>query len=83
MRLPAGTKALRFAVYRARDGKPKGRAFARGSRAPSGAGVYRLVLRDRALVRRLRPGSYVLQVAAGRSASSLGRPSTVAFTVTR
>jgi hypothetical protein len=82
MRVPAGTEAIRFALYRARDGKPTGRPLARGSRAPSRPGVYRLVLRDRALVRKLRPGSYVLQVAAGRSASSLGRQSTVAFTVT-
>jgi hypothetical protein len=83
MRLPAGTAVVRFAVYRARNGRRAGRALAIGYRLPSRSGFYRLVLRDRALLRRLTRGRYVLQIRAGRSRSDLGATATIAFTVTR
>jgi Chitobiase/beta-hexosaminidase C-terminal domain len=83
VRLPAGTRAIRFAVYRARDGKPTGAALASGARVPSHAGSYRLTLRSRSLARKLRPGRYVVQVRAGRDAGHLGAAASVAFTVTR
>jgi hypothetical protein len=83
MRLPNGTEAIRFAVYRTRNGSPTGTALATGSREASRAGNYRLTLRSRALLRKLNPGTYVLQVRPGHSRSDLGRTSTVAFTVTR
>lgn len=83
MRLPAGTGVVRFAIYRARKGKATGRALAIGYRVPARAGAYRLVLRDRALLRKLKRGRYVLQVRPGRSRSDLGATSTVGFTVTR
>jgi hypothetical protein len=83
MSVPAGAKSIRFALYRARDGKPTGTALATGSRTPARAGSYRLTLRSPSLLRKLRPGRYVLQIAAGPSRSRLGTPSTVAFTVTR
>jgi hypothetical protein len=83
MRLPAGTETIRFAVYRARSGKPTGTALVTGSRRPARAGSYRLTLRSRALLRKLKPGRYVVQIRAGRSAGDVGRTSTVAFTVTR
>jgi hypothetical protein len=83
MRLPAGTATIRYAVYRARNGKRTGAALATGSRVPSRAATYRLTLRSPALLRKLKPGTYVLQVRAGRSTGNLGSVSTVAFTVTR
>jgi hypothetical protein len=83
MSLPAGATSIRFALYRARDGKPTGTALATGSRTPARAGAYRLTLRSPALLRKLRPGRYVLQIAVGPSRSRLGTPSTVAFAVTR
>jgi hypothetical protein len=82
MRLPAGTQVVRFAVYRTRNGKRVGSALAVGYRVPSSAGVYRLVLRDRALLRKLKRGSYLLQVRPGRIRSDLGAIATTAFTVT-
>jgi hypothetical protein len=82
MRVPSGVDKIRYALYKARDGKPAGRALARGSRTVR-PGTYRLTLRTRALLRKLRPGRYVLQVTAGRDAGALGRTSTVTFTVTR
>jgi hypothetical protein len=83
MRLPAGTAVVRFAVYRARGGRRVGRALAIGYRVPSRTGAYRLVLRERSLLRKLTRGSYVLQVRPGRSRRDLGAVATVRFTVTR
>ncbi|MEA2248990.1 MAG: hypothetical protein QOH46_3519, partial [Solirubrobacteraceae bacterium] len=84
MTLPAGTRVVRFAVYSARNGRRVGKALAIGyRRLPSAAGRYRLHLRNRALLRKLRPGRYVLLVTPGVSRRALGRTSTVKFTVTR
>jgi hypothetical protein len=83
MRLPAGADTVRFAVYRARSGKPTGAALATGSRRVSRAGTYRLTLRSRTLLRKLTPGAYVVQVRAAGSGRQPGRTSSVAFTVTR
>jgi hypothetical protein len=83
MRLPAGTAVVRFAVYRARGGRRVGRALAIAYRVPSRTGAYRLVLRERSLLRKLTRGSYVLQVRPGRSRRDLGAVATVRFTVTR
>jgi hypothetical protein len=82
MRLPAGTKVVRFAVYRARGGKPAGKALLAGFSVTPRAGNYRLVVRDRALLRSLKPGRYVLRAQPGRSRSDLGAPSKAVFTVT-
>jgi hypothetical protein len=83
MRLPQGTGAVRIAVHRARDGRRSGSALLVASRSPRAAGVYRVALRDRSLLRRMRPGQYVLEVRAGRSAATLGRVTRVAFRVIR
>ena len=83
MRLPSGTDTVRFAVYRARNGKPTGSALATGSRKPSRAGTYRLTLRSPSLLRKLKPGAYVLQVKAGSARNGQGPAASVAFTVTR
>jgi large repetitive protein len=83
MRLPSGTDTVRFALYRARNGKPAGSALATGSRTPSRAGTYRLTLRSSSLLRKLKPGAYVLQVRAGSAGSGQGPAASVAFTVTR
>ncbi|MEA2249338.1 MAG: hypothetical protein QOH46_3867 [Solirubrobacteraceae bacterium] len=82
MRVPAGARVLRFAIYRARSGRPAGQALAVGYRLVSRTGTVRLVLRDRALVRRLKPGRYALRVQPGSSRSDLGTPTTAVFTVT-
>jgi hypothetical protein len=82
MRLRAGTKVVRFAVYRARAGKPTGRALVTGVAVTPRAGSFRLVIRDRALLRSLKTGRYVLRVQPGRSRSDLGAPTTAVFTLT-
>src|SRR5919197_6586245 len=41
MRVPAGANTIRYRLYRARDGKPAGRALATGSR-PGRPGLYLL-----------------------------------------
>ncbi|HEX2102504.1 MAG TPA: hypothetical protein VHF51_02560 [Solirubrobacteraceae bacterium] len=83
MLLPAGTKAVRVSVYKARNGKKTGRALFTVNRAPRAVGVYRLTLRNRALLRKLRTGSYVMEVRAGRNGAELGSVRRIAFTVTR
>jgi hypothetical protein len=83
MRLQDGTKAVRIAVYKARNGQRTGSALFTTNRAPRAGGLYRVTLRDRALLRKLRAGSYVMEVKAGRSAASLGTVTRIAFTVTR
>ena len=82
MRVPQGTNALRIAVYKARNGQKTGSALLRTTRTPR-AGLYRVTLRNRSLLRKLRAGSYVVEVQAGRSAASLGSVRRIAFTVTR
>jgi hypothetical protein len=83
MQLPSGTDTVRFALYRARNGKPAGSALGTGSRKPSRAGTYRLTLRSPSLLRKLKPGAYVLQVRAGSARNGQGPAASVAFTVTR
>jgi hypothetical protein len=83
MRLPSGTDTVRFALYRARNGKRTGSALATGSRTPSRAGTYRLTVRSPSLLRKLKPGAYVLQVKAGSARNGQGPAASVAFTVTR
>jgi len=82
MRVPQGTNTLRIAVYKARNGQRTGSALLRTSRTPR-AGLYRVTLRNRSLLRKLRAGSYVVEVRAGRSAASLGTVRRIGFTVTR
>jgi len=83
MRLKAGTKTVRIAIYRARNGKKTGRAVFTTTRTARAAGLYRATLRGRTLTRALKPGAYVMEVQAGRSASSLSAVRRFAFTVTR
>ena len=45
--------------------------------------AYRVTLRNRNLLRKLRAGSYLVEVRAGRSAASLGTARRVTFSVTR
>jgi hypothetical protein len=83
MRLPQGSDVVRIAVYKARNGKKTGRALFTTIRTPRSGGLYRVTLRNRSLLRKLRAGSYVVEVQAGRSAASLGSVRRIAFTVTR
>jgi|tagenome__1003787_1003787.scaffolds.fasta_scaffold20839370_1 hypothetical protein len=83
MRLKPGTKTVRMAIYRARNGKKTGRAVFTTTRTARAAGLYRATLRGRTLTRALKPGAYVIEVQGGRSAASLSAVRRFAFTVTR
>jgi hypothetical protein len=83
MQMPRATQVVRIAIYRERNGRRAGSALARALRLPSGSGRYVVRLRDRALLRSLRPGRYTIDVTPGRDLDDRGRTSTVTFTVTR
>lgn len=83
MRLESGAQVLRVAVYRARGGRPAGKALFIARRLPRTGGVHRITVRDRRLLRQLRPGLYVLEARAGQSAATLGSAARVIFRVTR
>jgi hypothetical protein len=83
MRLPEGTHVVRIAIYKARNRKKAGRALFTTIRAPRAAGLYRVTLRNRALLRKLKAASYVMEVQAGRSATSLSPVRSVVFRVSR
>jgi hypothetical protein len=70
MRLPAGSRAVSLRIYRARGGRPSGRPLVSTVRTVSADGRYAVTIRGTA-VRRLRAGSYVLQVRSGRSRTAL------------
>jgi hypothetical protein len=82
MQLPNGTKIVRITIVRLRNGRPERTPVAVRITRPKRAGLYRLQLRDRALLARLRPGQYVLQVKAGRSATRLGTTASLRFAIT-
>ncbi|MEA2324394.1 MAG: large repetitive protein [Solirubrobacteraceae bacterium] len=83
MRLPAGSRVVRVRFHRIRNGRADRVAMAVVLRSPVTTGRYVLALRDRALLRRLRPGRYVAEVSAGRSRADLRRTARVTFSVTR
>jgi hypothetical protein len=83
MRLKPGTKTVRMAIYRARNGKKTGRAVFTTTRTVRAAGLYRATLRGRTLTRALKPGAYIVEAQGGSSASSLSAARRFAFTVTR
>jgi hypothetical protein len=83
MRLRQGTKVVRISIYKARNGQKRGRALYSTTRATSASGAYRVTLRSRSLLSKLRPGSYVMEVRAGSSRASLGALRRIGFTVTR
>jgi hypothetical protein len=83
MGAPSGANVVRVAVYRARDGKKTGQALFVGYRAPSRAGQFRITLRDRSLLRKLKAGQYVVEIRPGASRSALGSTATRSFRVTR
>jgi hypothetical protein len=82
MNVQEGTSVVRFAVYKARGGQKTGRSLYATTRTPTHAGLFRVVLRSSKLAN-LKPGQYVMEVRAGRSAASLGAVKKFAFTVTR
>jgi hypothetical protein len=82
MDVQEGTSVVRFAVYKARGGQKTGRSLYTTTRTPTRAGFFRAVLRSSKLAK-LKPGQYVVEVRAGRSAASLGAVKKFAFTVTR
>jgi len=82
MNVQEGTAVVRIAIYKARNGARTGRAVFTATRTPRSAGLLRATLRSSTLSK-LKPGRYVIQVRAGRSAASLGSPNQFGFTVTR
>jgi hypothetical protein len=82
MNLQPGTHAVRIAIYRARNGRKTGRAVFTTLRVPRSDGLYRTVLRSRA-ISRLRAGRYVVEVRAGETRNSLGRISSRRFQIVR
>ena len=83
MRLPAGTEVVRVAIFRSRDGHKTGPAIARALRLPDRSGSYVITLRSRDLVRRLKPGRYVVEVTPARDLDDRGATSRATFSVTR
>ena len=81
MRLPRGTEVLRVAVYRERNGRRTGGALVRALRLPAVSGPYVVHMRSRDIVRRLRPGRYVLEVTPGRDLDDRGATSRIRFRV--
>jgi len=83
MTVRSGTRVVRVSVYRARSGRKVGPALATVFRAPSRAGLFRVTLRDRTLLRRLRAGQYIVEIRPGTSRSALGATARRTFRVTR
>ena len=82
MNVQQGTNVVRIAIYKARNAVKTGRALFTTTRTPRSAGLFRVTLRSSKLSN-LKPGAYVMEVRAGRSAATLGKVSRVVFTVTR
>jgi hypothetical protein len=82
MNVQEGTNVVRIAIYKTRNGLRTGRAVFTTTRTPRSAGLFRVTLRSSKLSK-LKPGQYVMQVRAGRSAASLGPAKRIAFRVTR
>ena len=82
MRVQEGTNVVRIAIYKARNGQKTGRALYTTTRTPTKAGLFRVSLRSGKLAH-LRAGSYVMEVRAGASASTLGSARRITFAVTR
>jgi hypothetical protein len=80
MQLASGTNVLRIRVYRRRANGKKV-LLASGTRAPDRTGLYRTVLKDPLLRKRLTKGSYEVEVTPGTSQSALATPSRAAFRV--
>jgi len=83
MRLPAGTEVVRVAIFRSRDGHKSGTAIARALRLPESSGSYVITLRSRDLIRRLKPGRYVVEVTPARDLDDRGATSRATFSVAR
>jgi hypothetical protein len=81
MNVQQGTRVVRIAIFRARNGKKRGAAVFTTTRTVSTAGLLRVTLRDRSLLRKLRAGQYVMEVRAGQSRRTLGSASRFAFRV--
>jgi len=81
MRVQEGTNVVRIAIYKSRNGQRTGRALYVTTRATR-AGLLRVTLRSRSLLRKLRAGTYVMEVRSGQSVASLGGARRITFTVT-
>jgi hypothetical protein len=82
MNVQEGTNVVRIAIYKSRNGLRTGPAVFTATRTPRSAGLFRVTLRSSKLSK-LKPGAYVMQIRAGRSAASLGPVRSTTFRVTR
>ncbi len=73
MRVPRGTRVLRVAVYRVRNGRKARRATYVTFRKVRRAGPFTLALRSRTARRRLTVGLYQFNLTPGQSRQRLGR----------
>jgi hypothetical protein len=80
--LPAEARVVRLVVYRMRNGREEATALSTGYRPTGGATTLRLRLSDRALLRKLRPGRYRLEITPGRSQADLGATAAIGFQIT-
>lgn len=84
MVLRSSAHVVRIRVFRAgRNGPRTGSPLLSTFRLPAGAGTLRVTLRSRSLLARMRPGRYVVEVAAGDSRTLLEAAVTRPVTVTR
>jgi hypothetical protein len=84
MAVTGDAHVVRIRVYRAgRNGRRTGAPLLSTFRVPAAAGTFRVTLRSGSLLRRMRPGRYVVEVAAGDSGSALQAPLSRLLTVTR
>jgi hypothetical protein len=82
LHLPPQARVVRLAVYRMRHGRRDATALSVAYRPTGGATTLRLSLDDRALLRKLRPGRYRLEITPGRSQADLGATAAVGFQIT-
>jgi Chitobiase/beta-hexosaminidase C-terminal domain len=82
MRVPDGANVVRIAIYRSRNGQRTGRALYATTRAVR-AGMLRVTVRNRRVLSKLRPGTYVMEARSGRSLDSLDAVRRITFTVTQ
>jgi Abnormal spindle-like microcephaly-assoc'd, ASPM-SPD-2-Hydin len=81
--VPAGVRYVRISVFRVNGNRRASRPIWVEIRRVRRAGAYRAVLGSRRLIRRLRPGTYQVEIRTGRTRATRGRPVTTRFRVSR
>ena len=81
--MAAGVRYVRISVFRVNGNRRASRPIWVEIRRVRRAGAYRAVLGSRRLIRRLRPGTYQVEIRTGRTRATRGRPVTMRFRVSR